>query len=104
MWLLFFESPNWSNIFCSGITESTRSALYVISWLKGCFLTFIFLFSKLASRHVLPQDLNSGLLDQRVALAFVQENIVAFGGDPAKVSGYAIKKANGAFSDLSVPC
>ncbi|KAF5349782.1 hypothetical protein D9758_010229 [Tetrapyrgos nigripes] len=43
-------------------------------------------FGFLASSLVAPEDLNAGLLDQQLAMQFVNENIKAFGGDPSKVT------------------
>ncbi|KAF5349783.1 hypothetical protein D9758_010228 [Tetrapyrgos nigripes] len=43
-------------------------------------------FGFLASSLMAPEDLNAGLLDQQLAMQFVNENIKAFGGDPSKVT------------------
>jgi carboxylesterase type B len=45
------------------------------------------LFGFLAGRDIYDNgELNTGLLDQRAALEWVQRHISAFGGDPARVT------------------
>ncbi|KZV96659.1 alpha/beta-hydrolase [Exidia glandulosa HHB12029] len=43
-------------------------------------------FGFLASSLVPDEDLNVGLLDSRMALEFLHQNIAAFGGDPSKIT------------------
>ncbi|KAF9048749.1 alpha/beta-hydrolase [Panaeolus papilionaceus] len=79
--------------FTTGSTTGTDAAILMQQAVKRG-KPFIFVstayrlntFGFLASKDVPTQDLNAGLQDQAMALAYVQDNIAAFGGDPAKVT------------------
>ncbi|KAG6901606.1 hypothetical protein C0995_010014 [Termitomyces sp. Mi166 len=77
------------NVFRPNGTSSA-AGLPVLVWIHGGQYTSgnyrVNTFGFLASASVAPEDLNAGLLDQRLALEFVQDNIAAFGGDPDKVT------------------
>ncbi|KAF8637809.1 hypothetical protein AX16_010727 [Volvariella volvacea WC 439] len=78
--------------FTFGAANADPTRIIQRSVLVGKPLIFVSLnhrlntFGFLASRHVPAEDLNAGLLDQRQALIFIQNNIAAFGGDPSKVT------------------
>lgn len=78
-----------SPVFCTGRYSSTQELPVEYVWFCEqstkwtCQKTVN--YQQLASADVLPEDLNGSLLDQEVALVFIQENIVHFGGNPSKV-------------------
>ncbi|PPR03542.1 hypothetical protein CVT24_007029 [Panaeolus cyanescens] len=79
--------------FTSGSTPGTDPTLFIQQSVRRG-KPFIFVstayrlntFGFLASEDVPAQDLNAGLQDQAMALTYIQDNIAAFGGDPAKVT------------------
>lgn len=52
----------------------------------GCRLTVSLVFGFSSSPEVPTGSQNSGFLDQRFALRWVQDNIATFGGDPSRVT------------------
>ncbi|KAK7461949.1 hypothetical protein VKT23_008382 [Stygiomarasmius scandens] len=86
------DSRSWSGFIASSnpATDPTRIIHRSVSIDKPVVFVSINYrlntFGFLSSSLVNAKDLNAGLLDQRQAFAFIQENIAAFGGDPEKVT------------------
>jgi len=87
--------PVLVEIHGGGYTEGSAQSVRPDSMMYRANGTFVWvsvqyrlgLFGFLAGRDVFDNgDLNQGLLDQRLALEWVQRHISAFGGDPNKVT------------------
>ena len=67
---------------------------YVQAQQSPHYMPLIVYTSQLASTHLPPEDLNAGLLDQNLALQFLQQNAKSFGGVPSKITVWGQSAGN----------